>query len=319
MNKELVSVIIPTYKRPLKLRRAIESVLSQVYESIEVIVVDDNNEDDEFRLETELLMNEFVNEKKVVYLKHKKNKNGSGARNTGIRYSKARYIAFLDDDDFFKVEKIKKQVDYLIQHPTKKAVVCLHKKSFKGFVYKKNIVVGESNYLSRFLSGDIDFGAGSTMLIDREVLLDLQGFDESFIRHQDWEFLVRFFRKYEVGVLQEYLTEITVDGHRNYPKAKAFEKVKAHFMDTFQCDINKLDNTKYNKIYQNHFKEMISYYFTEGNKDKVKELVKELNKYKGERNLGFKIKCYWMFLEKRIKLLHSLKYYILWFNYTLKN
>ena len=63
MNKSIVqgkvSVIIPTYKRPGELGRAINSVLVQTYSNIEVIVVDDNNDGDEFRKETELFMRLF--------------------------------------------------------------------------------------------------------------------------------------------------------------------------------------------------------------------------------------------------------------------
>lgn len=311
IKEELVSVIIPTYKRPIKLKRAITSVLNQTYKNIEVIIVDDNNEGDEFRKETIVLMENFRNNKKVVYLKHKTNKNGSAARNTGINYTKAKYIAFLDDDDLFEPDKIKKQVNYLLKNPKKDAVVCLAKKSFRGCTYKKNIITGDFHFLSRLLSGEIDFGAGSTLLIKKQVLLNLQGFDESFKRHQDWELLVRFFREYELGVLQEYLTEITVDGHRNYPNAEGFEKTKRKFIKTFENDMMSLEKKEYNEIYQNHFKEMILYYFIEGNKEKVKQLLKELEEYKGTINLAFKIKCNWLFLEKRINILYPLKYYLL--------
>lgn len=108
-----VSVIIPTYKRPENLIRAINSVLLQSYKNIEIIVIDDNNEGDEYRLETEELMKQFEYDNRVIYLKHKINKNGAAARNKGIKYVKSKYVAFLDDDDEFKIEKIRKQVEKL--------------------------------------------------------------------------------------------------------------------------------------------------------------------------------------------------------------
>ena len=55
-KKPSVSVIIPTYKRPRMLDRAINSVLQQTYPNVEVIVVDDNDKDSKYRLETERCM-----------------------------------------------------------------------------------------------------------------------------------------------------------------------------------------------------------------------------------------------------------------------
>ena len=82
-NYPLVSIVIPTYSRPLYLKRCIESVLNQTYSNIEIFVVDDNNPDTEFRRDTEKIMSEYLNHKNVTYLQHECNKNGSAARNTG--------------------------------------------------------------------------------------------------------------------------------------------------------------------------------------------------------------------------------------------
>ena len=106
MQKGLVSVVIPTFRRPDKLERAIESVLAQTYPRVEVIVVDDNDPDTEGRLLTEQIMFRYVANSRVRYIKHEHNKNGSAARNTGARNSDAEFVAFLDDDDEFFPEKI---------------------------------------------------------------------------------------------------------------------------------------------------------------------------------------------------------------------
>ena len=122
MEQPLVSIIIPTYKRPDTLDRAINSVLNQTYKNIEVIVVDDNNPDTEARSKTEHIMSVYADNPRVRYIKHEKNKNGSAARNTGARYSQAKYVAFLDDDDEFFPEKIEAQVKRLEELPDEYAV-----------------------------------------------------------------------------------------------------------------------------------------------------------------------------------------------------
>ena len=90
MENPKVSVITPTYKRSGMLPRAIKSVLNQSYQNIEIIVVDDNNPDTEWRIATEERMQEFKDDPRVMYVKHEKNMNGSVARNTGIAASTNR-------------------------------------------------------------------------------------------------------------------------------------------------------------------------------------------------------------------------------------
>ena len=99
MNEELVSVIIPTYKRSEMLPRAVESALNQTYSNIEVVVVDDNDPESTWRKDTSERMLQFKNDNRVKYICHEKNSNGSVARNTGIKNSAGSIIAFLDDDD----------------------------------------------------------------------------------------------------------------------------------------------------------------------------------------------------------------------------
>ena len=93
-NQGLVSVIIPTHKGSENICRAVDSVLSQTYGSIEVIVVDDNGLGSEEQRKTEEAMGKYSGDSRVTYLTHKVNKNGSAARNTGLRASKGEYIAF---------------------------------------------------------------------------------------------------------------------------------------------------------------------------------------------------------------------------------
>ena len=105
--REMVSVIITTYKGAKKLQRAILSVLGQTYSNVEIIVVDDNNPGTIERADTEKVMATFKKNKNIRYIQHKKNKNGAVARNTGIRAATGKYIAFLDDDDFFLPDRVK--------------------------------------------------------------------------------------------------------------------------------------------------------------------------------------------------------------------
>lgn len=115
MDKQLVTVIIPTYNRFYYLHRAINSVLQQTWKNIEIIVVNDCSTQPEYKELNEL----YIDNPKVKILNLEKNlrevhnsKCAQGmTRNKGILIAKGEWIAFLDDDDFFITkDKIQEQI-----------------------------------------------------------------------------------------------------------------------------------------------------------------------------------------------------------------
>lgn len=114
-TRPLVSVIIPTYKRPLHfLSRAVQSVANQTYCNIEIIVIDDNPSTYALRKDIADYMNNICNDK-IIYYQNLKNIGGSLARNKGIEIAKGEFITFLDDDDEYLPEKVEKQVAFMIK------------------------------------------------------------------------------------------------------------------------------------------------------------------------------------------------------------
>ncbi len=101
-----VSVVIPTFNRAVKVKRAIQSCINQRYEDMEIIIVDDGSTDN-----TKEVI-ESIKDDRIVYLKQE-NKGVSAARNTGIKNAKGKYIALLDSDDFLKIDSIKFRVYFL--------------------------------------------------------------------------------------------------------------------------------------------------------------------------------------------------------------
>ena len=115
-NEFKVSVIIPTYKRSDFLVRAIKSVLNQTYKNIQVVVVDDNENNSNFRKETEDKIKEFNLDNRVLYIKNAYNMGGGKARNEGINRCDGEYITFLDDDDIYLEEKIEVQLKHMLKN-----------------------------------------------------------------------------------------------------------------------------------------------------------------------------------------------------------
>jgi glycosyltransferase involved in cell wall biosynthesis len=109
VKPELVSTIIPTYNRAVECKRAVESVLSQTHENVEVIVVDDGSEDNTREIVCYL-------DARVKYV-WQPNAGVSAARNTGLKEAKGDYVAFLDSDDIWLPWKLEAQLSVLRRFP----------------------------------------------------------------------------------------------------------------------------------------------------------------------------------------------------------
>lgn len=259
-ENNLISVIIPTYKQTGNLRTTIESVLSQTYQNVEIIVVDDNNPETEERKQTEELMREYDNNPQVMYLKHEHNKNGSAARNTGFRASKGEYIAFLDDDDYWEPEKLAKQLDYLLLHSEFDAAYCYT--FLKGDAKNPNHAC-EGNIAIQYLTNYVSLQT-SCVLFKRNSVETINGFDESFNRHQDYEFLLRFFfAGFKIGCIPEYLSHKTTAGANNTQTGEKLNQLKEKFFATFDKQFDELEKIQpgvknkivianYVKVFESH-------------------------------------------------------------------
>lgn len=95
----IVSIVIPVYKVEPYIRRCIDSVLSQTYRQIEVILVDDCTPDNSMAIADRTISLSEVKDMSFKYLRHEQNRGLSAARNTGINAATGEYIYFLDSDD----------------------------------------------------------------------------------------------------------------------------------------------------------------------------------------------------------------------------
>jgi glycosyltransferase involved in cell wall biosynthesis len=102
-----VTAAVTTYNRPKMVKKAINSVVSQSYCPLEIIVVEDGSQS---KIQSWI---EKKIDKKVEYVRHKKNKGLPAARNTAIERASGEYIGFLDDDDRWRPTRIEEQVHRL--------------------------------------------------------------------------------------------------------------------------------------------------------------------------------------------------------------
>ena len=231
--KGLVSVVIPTYRRSEMLDRAVKSVLSQSYENLELLLVNDNVPNDEYSQELMRRVKSYENDPRFRLILQEKHVNGAVARNAGIRQAKGEYIAFLDDDDWWEPEKIEKQVCVLRQLSDEwGGVSCQY-----AFVDRDGNIVGRSrpykdgNIYVDILNLVTDVTTCSLLL--RHDALDETGyFDENLLRHQDYQLLVNFTVRFKLKLVEESLLNIDVSDGQNRPDGEKLIEHKKKFFES---------------------------------------------------------------------------------------
>jgi glycosyltransferase involved in cell wall biosynthesis len=195
-----VSVVIPAYNKADLTIKTVESVLSQSYANIEVIVVDDGSTDD-----TKNKLQLFGDRIHYIY---KQNGGSCSARNVGIKQATVEYISLNECDDIFYPDKIEKSVE------------CLEKNRDYGFVHTgayfindKDDVISEHGISDYHPSGWIvsrlilkNFICNSTVVVRKECFKEVGYFDEKIFMPADWDMWLRLSEKYKAAYIDDKLT-----------------------------------------------------------------------------------------------------------------
>lgn len=249
-----ISVIIPTYGKPVFLKQSIESVVNQTFKDWELIIVDDNNPETDERRNTEVIVESFLKrDSRIQYIKHERNKNGAAARNTGFAVAVGEYISLLDSDDEYLPTRLQKCFNIMDSAPKNFAGVytgCEYRKGGKTFSIVKDVKSG--NFLTETLACTFQFCTGSNIFVRKRVVDELQGFDETFLRHQDYEFLVRLFEKYSLEAIPEVLV-IKNNENFNVPNLRKMEKVKVQYLEKFKNLIDSLPIKDQKRIFYSQY------------------------------------------------------------------
>jgi glycosyltransferase involved in cell wall biosynthesis len=201
----IVSIVIPTYKRPDYLDRLLESIQSQTFQEFEVIVIDDNSpNEDEYLPIIEKYQSVF---KEFKFLRNETNKGAPHSRNRGILESKYDLIALVDDDDEWLPKKLEKQVEIFEKCDDK-----------VGIVYTWTDVMDENRNVVHEYRGELEgalkkeilkecFIPSPSVMVRKKAIVEAGLFDESFPSCQDWDMWTRMIMKgYEVKAVKEVVT-----------------------------------------------------------------------------------------------------------------
>ncbi|MCK4539877.1 glycosyltransferase [Candidatus Parcubacteria bacterium] len=200
-----ISVIIPTCNRPERVGAAIKSVLAQTFQDFEIIIVDDG-----LKKRAEKAVKEF-DDKRIAYIQHEINKGGGAARNTGIKNAKADLIVFLDDDDEWYPEKLEKQYKIIKKYWEEIGFVfCRIELDYdeEDRIDKQNLKQIGINDLYQDLLAHKLRTLTSSLLIKKEALEKVKGFDVEFPSCQEWDMMIRISRYYKGYGMNEVLVKM---------------------------------------------------------------------------------------------------------------
>lgn len=105
---ELVSIIMPSFNTGRFISETIESVLAQSYSNWELLIVDDCSKDN-----TDDVVTQYLVDARIRYIKNETNRGAAVSRNRALREAKGKWIAFLDSDDLWEPDKLKKQIAFM--------------------------------------------------------------------------------------------------------------------------------------------------------------------------------------------------------------
>jgi glycosyltransferase involved in cell wall biosynthesis len=204
-----VSVIIPTFKRPESLQRAIRSVLLQTHSDFELLIIDDDPKGSDA-----IDVAKSFGDSRILCLKNSRSKGGNGARNTGMLKASGPYISFLDDDDEYLSTRLETLVRYFSVSQCHFVCTAYYLKANSSKLIRNTF----SLTLENFLTDKLFIGSSSNLILKRPNSISHMLWNESLPRHQDTEYVIRMMSKWRFGYVN--LPLLIVNGHNGMPSAK---------------------------------------------------------------------------------------------------
>lgn len=108
MIEGLVSIIMPSWNTGKFIAKSIDSIINQTYENWELLIVDDCSTDN-----TEEVVKPFLKDSRIKYMRNDENSGAALTRNKALRIAEGEWVAFLDSDDLWTLNKLEKQVKFM--------------------------------------------------------------------------------------------------------------------------------------------------------------------------------------------------------------
>lgn len=213
MESPLISIVMVNYNHEEYISESIESVTAQTWQNWELIIVDDGSTD----RSPEIIKRHAQTDSRIIPCLQKKNEHICIATNLGFSKVRGEFVARLDSDDIWQPEKLEKQMRYMSEHPqgdlcfTKLDIIDENGKN----INQENPVLydiyngrqeGKRGWLRHFFYYGNTL-IQSTLLMKREVLDVIGGFNLAYMQGHDFDFFTRAIIKYDFIFLEEPLVQ----------------------------------------------------------------------------------------------------------------
>lgn len=196
----MISIILPTYNRAHVLMRAVNSVLCQTYQDIELLIVDDGSNDRTRQIA------EQIDDKRVRIFYQRENHGACAARNKGILAARGEYIAFQDSDDVWYPEKLERQLAYLQETNSDLVFCAFYRYDGKTVEYQPGREIREGNIAYHDLL--VRNLISTQTLMGKRSCFQEEMFDETYPRLQDWELALRMARRFKISYDPQPLVDV---------------------------------------------------------------------------------------------------------------
>ncbi len=173
----LIDIIIPNYNKAKYIKECLESVMSQTYKNWNIYLIDDDSNDDSKSILKEY---EKIDNIKLIYLE--KTYGPHYCRNVGMENSTADYVAFLDSDDYWPKEKLKKQIEEMLKNNLDFTYTDISYFKNNPLIQKKIILPSFYNFNNFILKSTM---STSSIVLNKKILKDIKFKD---VKHEDYLF-----------------------------------------------------------------------------------------------------------------------------------
>lgn len=206
MDERLVTVGVALYNHEKFIVKCLESIVKQSYKNIELIIIDDGSSDDSYAIANDYLNKQNFNTN--FKIKTRSNKGMCNTLNEIAKEAKGKYISFIGSDDYWMLNKIEEQVEFLENNSE---FVLVHSNSIK--VDENDKEIGFLDYSLKINNGklfdSIVLGKGGintpSHLYKTEVYNKI-GYYDSSLKFEDTDFWLRLTKQYEVGYINKFHT-----------------------------------------------------------------------------------------------------------------
>lgn len=250
--EKLVSIITPYQNSSVFFKKTFDSVVNQTYKNWEWIIVDDFSSDDEAKALDELVKQD----KRIKVIRNKTNRGPAFSRNIGLKNAIGEFVAFLDSDDYWSIDKLEKQISFMLKN----------KYDFTSTFYK--IYDEKKKRITFYVKGPkkcshktfirLDYVGCLTVIFRRSISPDLC-IPEDIKKRNDYALWLKLSEESPCYMLPEFLATYTKHSENSVSAGSKFQLIKYHrdvFMKLYGFRKFKANLYAFRNVFYYVFKEL---------------------------------------------------------------